>query len=192
MLQNDLIYKRKPLNITKIIVSFLIIALISLGCSSDDGGSSKKIDTTNYGYTDLGDGTVLDNKTNLIWFKDASAFEKMNWYNAMDMVAHLRSGEYGLSDGSEIGDWRLPTKEEWEEFFDYGYRKPPFSNAAGDGPWEEGDAFDNVQLLYHWSSTTTSADVNDAWMAILGSSGRTFTYFKTFKNGIVWPVRSGD
>lgn len=179
----------KLINIFKYIILLTTAFVFCFGCSSDDGDDYVE-DTTNYGYTDLGNGTVLDNKTNLIWFKNANAFEKMNWFEAMDMVANLRSGEYGIDDGSQAGDWRLPTKKEWEEFFDHGYTKPPLSNAAGDGPWSEGDAFENVQLLYHWSSTTTERDVDDAWMAILGGSGRTFTYFKTFKNGIIWPVRS--
>jgi hypothetical protein len=80
-----------------------------------------------------------------------------NWETAMQSAAsaaQLADGQCGLSDGSKAGDWRLPTKDEWEAMVDKKYEKPALSNAAGTSQWTEGDAFSGVQtsillVVYH-------------------------------------------
>jgi hypothetical protein len=37
-----------------------------------------------------------------------------DWANAMEETALLASGDCGLTDGSQRGDWRLPTLLEWQ------------------------------------------------------------------------------
>jgi Protein of unknown function (DUF1566) len=219
MIQKDLANKKMAYNITKRIITLILVALICFGCSSDDGGSSGPIDSDGDGvidsedscpntppgnqvdengcttprFTDMNDGTIRDNETTLIWFKDAYAVGKKNWYDAMDTVANLSSGDYGLSDDSVSGDWRLPTKEEWELFFHPDYRQPPLSNTVGDEQWAEGDAFNNVlYYLYCWSSDTSNADIDDAWLTVLKGYGEIFTYPKSYEDGTVWPVRSDN
>ena len=65
-------------------------------------------------FVDNGDGTVTDELTNLVWLKDADCIGG-SWSYTTDLVAGLHSSapyNCGLSDGSEAGDWRLPTKDE--------------------------------------------------------------------------------
>ncbi|MEN8217378.1 MAG: DUF1566 domain-containing protein, partial [Pseudomonadota bacterium] len=139
-------------------------------------------------YVDNGDGTVRDNKTGMIWMKNANCAGEKNWIEAKQWAANLRQGECGLRDGSRIGDWRLPTKEEWEAMLDKRYEKPALSNAEGTGQWTEGDAFTGVKSYWYWSSTSYSS--SSAWYTNIyggdvGNYGNTFTNY-------VWAVRVGD
>jgi hypothetical protein len=115
-------------------------------------------------FTIMGDGTVKDNKTGLIWFQDANAFGEMSWYEALTTCNQLNDGVYGLTDGSYNRDWRLPTKDEWLVFIDRNYNDPPFSNAEGNDQWSEGDPFFNVQYdrlrTYYWSNTILHREVD--------------------------------
>ncbi len=104
-------------------------------------------------FTDLGNGTIRDNNTGLIWLKNAKCFRWKNFHKAMELVDELRSGQCGLSDGSIAGDWRLPTVWEWEDLFVKKYREPALCNTAGTGKWKPGDPFDNVQYDYYWTGS---------------------------------------
>ena len=72
-------------------------------------------------FVDKGDGTVRDNKTGLIWLRNANcaAPGPGSWDEAMAAAVALRdkppgqSDACGLSDGSKAGDWRLPTIKEF-------------------------------------------------------------------------------
>jgi hypothetical protein len=99
-------------------------------------------------FCDMGDSTVLDIDTGLIWLKDANCFGLKNWDDAMAASAGLAHGSCGLTDGSAAGDWRLPTKEEWEAFVDTSYSNPALCNAVGTGKWSQGDALDNVRSTF--------------------------------------------
>ena len=82
-------------------------------------------------YVDCGNGTVTDNKTGLVWLKQANCIGaagggtgvplgRVNWHTAMEFVAGLSDLrddplDCGLSDGSSPGDWRLPSVTEWQE-----------------------------------------------------------------------------
>ncbi|EDN65658.1 Protein of unknown function DUF1566 [Beggiatoa sp. PS] len=110
----------------------------------------------------------------------------------MQSAAQLADGQCGLSDGSKPGDWRLPTEEEWKAMIDKKYVKsdwsqPAISNAAGIGPWKEGDAFSGVQSGYYWTATTRAFVTTRAWYVYL-KSGYVGTYDKT-NTFYVWPVR---
>ena len=146
-----------------------------------------------YRYIDNGDGTVTDNRTGLRWLKNANCFGEQNWKKAMQSAAKLASGQCGLSDGSKQGMWRLPSKEEWEAMIDEkyvdreNYSQPILSNAAGTGPWKEGDAFSGVQRNFYWSSTPDASDTNYAWVVDL-RYGCVDGSFKPSTRD-VWPVR---
>ena len=141
-------------------------------------------------FDDLGNGTVRDNFTNLIWLKNANCFGSMNWEGARAAAAGLNDGECGLSDGSTEGDWRLPTIEEFPAILDKHYSNPALSDAAGTGQWREGDAFNNVQFFPYWSSTEYEDDSLLAWSVYLNFG----VWGKTGKatSGFVWPVRGGN
>ena len=71
-------------------------------------------------FVDCGNGTVKDNLTGLFWLEDASnaCFGFNDWPDANVLAAQLADGQCGLTDGSSPGDWRLPTKEEWQVIMD--------------------------------------------------------------------------
>ena len=141
-------------------------------------------------FTDLGNGTVRDNETGLIWLKNANCFRWKNLKKATELVDELRSGQCGLSDGSIAGDWRLPSVWEWEDLFVKKYRNPALSNAAGTGKWKKGDAFDNVQNLYYWTSTAfpdATGRLDNAYCVYLYFGA---VHSKEKALGLfVWPVR---
>jgi len=114
-------------------------------------------------FCDKGDGTVLELSTGLVWLKNANCFDPMDWHKAKDAVTSLADGQCGLKDGSVAGDWRLPTKKEWEVFVDKHYTFRALSNAAGTGQWSEGDAFSNVRGAGYWSSTPLAGSTDYAW-----------------------------
>jgi len=136
-------------------------------------------------YTDNGDGTVTDNKTELIWLKNANCFRRQNWEMAKRSVAKLADGQCDLSDGSKAGDWRLPTKDDWEMMVDKRYKEPVLSNAAGTDKWIEGEVFSGVQTHFYWSSTEYS--IGRSWFVLLYDGFVGFDRLtKVFH---VWPVR---
>ncbi|RPJ79219.1 MAG: DUF1566 domain-containing protein [Deltaproteobacteria bacterium] len=141
-------------------------------------------------FTDMGDGTVRDNDTGLLWLKDAGAFVEINWSDALNAAAELSSGEKGLSDDSVDGDWRLPTKEEWLAFMCQGFTDPALVNTNGDGQWSEGEveAFTGVIKHYYWASDEFSAE--KAWHAFMGD-GKVYYGFKQYSKYFnAWPVRN--
>ncbi|MCJ7541327.1 MAG: DUF1566 domain-containing protein [Desulfobacterales bacterium] len=141
-------------------------------------------------FADMGNGTIRDNKTGLIWLKNANCFGGMNWNSAMSAAGSLSHGVCGLSDSSAAGDWRLPTNLEWEAFMNSVYKNPALVNTVGDAKWSEGDAFIGVQSTsYYWSSTEYSPSVY-AWVAFMGS-GYMLVEDKLYSI-YVWSVRSGN
>ena len=141
-------------------------------------------------FTDMGNGTIRDNDTGLLWLKDANCFGNiMNWWDAMDVANSLADGQCGLTDGSSPGDWRLPTKEEWTWFMSTVYDYPALVNTVGDAQWLEGDAFIGVQSFDgYWSSTEYNS--GGALKANMFGGGIGFTS-KAFDSN-VWPVRSDN
>ena len=157
-------------------------------------------------YEDMGDGTVQDCRSGLIWLKNANcsdnaggidkSLEVLTWYDALKWVAGLGSGLCGLTDGSSSGDWRLPTKTEWMAMVasakKLGIINPPITNGAGTAPWNDGDVFINVLAgCSYWSSTTDMDYADYAWMIITDNRGM-FSGAKSLASGWIWPVRGGQ
>ena len=157
----------------------------------DDGALQKGVAWPNPRFRDNNDGTVTDNLTGLIWLKDAGAFEKKTWANALSAANSLKNGEHGLSDGSEAGDWRLPNVRELCSLIDYEYNDPALSNAAGDKKWTAGDPFDTIQSSNYWSSTTRSCNAAYGWYVNL-NDGYVSPSDKAGYYDYVWPVRGGQ
>lgn len=97
-------------------------------------------------FEDMRDGTVYDSKTGLRWLKDTMVIAPTDHGSAKYVVANLQDGQYGLSDGSLPGDWRLPSVAELMSLVDTRFTSPAISNAQGDSKWSEGDAFLNVKV----------------------------------------------
>ncbi len=149
-------------------------------------------------YVDCGNGTVHDTLTNLIWLKDANCFGQLDYAAANNAAAGLEDGECDLTDSSSPGDWRLPTRDEWETTVARavalgctGTSAPSLTNMSGSACFSAGPPpFTNVQLPNYWSSTAYEALLDRAWLMNL--SGGHFSYsYKTYTLGYVWPVRDG-
>lgn len=156
-------------------------------------------DNTNR-YVDCGNGTVNDTVTTLLWLKDANCFGELNYAAANAAAAALADGACGLSDGSSAGDWRLPTKAEWEETIaravdldcddlangDIALTNTPGTGCYGAGP----QPFTGVQSDVYWSAAAHAGVPSVAWFALLflggvGGGGKSSPV-------CVWPVRDGQ
>jgi hypothetical protein len=156
-------------------------------------------------YQAIGDGTVQDCQTGLIWLQNAKCTDTSNsianpdgyltWYDAMEWVAGLHDGLCGLSDGSSAGDWRLPTKTEWMAMVAYayktkGYSNPVLTNDEGTGQWGTGtSSFTNVQSNLYWSATTNAFNTDFAWDVFMLNGYMSCDYKAASLS--VWPVRGG-
>jgi hypothetical protein len=64
-------------------------------------------------WCDQGNGTILDMSSGLVWLKNITCVNGLNWTDAVNQTTtSVLSGACGLTDGSSIGDWRLPLLEE--------------------------------------------------------------------------------
>ncbi|MBW1814286.1 MAG: DUF1566 domain-containing protein [Deltaproteobacteria bacterium] len=142
-----------------------------------------------------GDGTVTDMTTCLVWLKYADwgltrAFWLDSIYaaNAHNRAGLLASGEtifesgetvVNLADGSDEGDWRLPTLTELSGIINEGDESVCHSNMQ---------LFEGVQSNYYWSSSMYVSDTGEAW-AVSMSNGNELHDDK-FLYAFVWPVRS--
>ena len=155
-------------------------------------------------YQDCGHGTVTDTVTGLIWLKDANCFGSLDWAAANQAAATLADGQCDLSDKSSAGDWRLPTKEEWEATVARARAIPctfpALTDTAGSGCYSSGSQpFKNVQEANdvqggnYWLSTTDSNLPSFAWFVLVGSNGSMSGGPKDGSGGLlyVWPVRGG-
>jgi hypothetical protein len=124
-------------------------------------------------FTIMGDGTVRDNLTGLVWLQnalcdqfyagDSIGINKRKWSEALTAANSLASGYCGLTDSSTAGQWRLPNIKELESLGSaealYGFA------CCGDGSGN----FSGVQTQY-WASTSYSSD---------------FAYYLDFTTGTV-------
>jgi len=132
-------------------------------------------------FTDNDDGTVTDNLTGLVWLKNADPFGFTRWHEALDECNKLCSGQYGLSDDSRPGDWRLPNIKEIESLVDYNRAGPCLPEG-----WEK--VFVNVRPSSYWTSTSVAKAPTEAMFLILGVGPGIFENKE--HPFFVWPVRS--
>jgi hypothetical protein len=94
------------------LVGFASVLLVSAGCSSSN-------DVTNppqARFVDNANGTVTDTATHLIWLKNGTCLGLKNFADATTAAAALGQGTTdgnacGLTDGSQAGQWRLPSED---------------------------------------------------------------------------------
>lgn len=141
-------------------------------------------------FTDNGNGTITDNLTGLIWLKNANCFGTRTWATALTDANTLADGACGLTDGSSVGDWYLPNRNELANLIHLGFVNPALSNTAGTAKWTtNGDAFDNVASSVYWSSTSYANDPFFAWFVFFFDGG--VGAFDKADDNFVLPVRSG-
>lgn len=166
-----------------------LVQLTTADASCPDASGNRFVDCQN--------GTMTDNESGLTWLQDASCLNTgLAWPDAMLTTAGLSSGHCGLTDNSGPGDWRLPTKEEWEAMVaDPALEcSPAITNDAGTDCWvsgEPGSSFIGVGTGFHWSATTVTNNAAFAWFVNLFNGFIGDGEAKTSEN-IVWPVRGGQ
>lgn len=149
-------------------------------------------------YVDCGNGTVTDTVTGLIWLENANCFGSQDWASAINSAAQLEDGQCGLSDGSKPGDWRLPTRAEWDATIAravaLGCTTPSLTNIAGKGCHADGTgAFSGMQIdddVFYWSSSSLKGLPGSAWIAYLNVGNTIFDFMDV--SNFVWPVRGGQ
>jgi hypothetical protein len=191
-----------------------IVALQTAAASCADPTNSDR-------YIDCGNGTVTDNDTGLVWLRNANCIGaagggtgdppgNVDWYTAMEFVAGLSDlpgvtdpDDCGLSDGSSPGEWRLPSKAEWQAMTaaarTSGCSEPAITNDSRSDCWDQdcsdlgACSFTGVLSSYYWSSSTRTSGVTAAWAEDIHGSPRPprEPLFKDASVG-VWPVRGGQ
>ena len=187
-----------------------VLAYVCNGSNGADGAGGTRaagpcFDHDNR-YVNCGNGTVTDTVTGLIWLQDAACLGVADWVAANQAAAALKHGDCGLTDGSSPGDWRLPTRAEWEAtiakavalgcVLDGSGGPPSLTNDAGTACYGTGTAssFAGVASGLYWSSSASEnfpsrafAGVLDAGVVGVGILFKNSTQFSQQ----VWPVRGG-
>jgi len=160
-------------------------ALTTCSGSGQDGELQAGVPLPNPRFTDNGDGTVTDNHTQLVWLRKANPFGLRIWEEALALCNNLCSGNYGLTDGSVPGDWRLPNIREAESVVDYGQAGPCLPN-RGQNP-QGNPVFEDLRPSSYWTSTSVTAAPTEAMFIIYGVGP---TIFESKEHPFfVWPVR---
>ncbi len=149
--------------------------------TNDDGALHKGVAWSSPRFIDNNNGTVTDSLTGLIWLKNANCLG-LQWTGALKEIGSLTNGQCGLTDGSTIGQWRLPNVKELESLLN-----PGRLNMA---VWLNTQGFSGVQAGHYWSSTTYAPSTRDAWYVNM-ADGHVLWSHKT-NEYYVWPVRSGQ
>jgi hypothetical protein len=139
------------------------------------------------------DGTVMDQKTGLMWVQNPLCWSSTNchkasmtWDDAFVKVKALDDLPLGCTSSADVDcytDWRLPNIKELQSLIDYGHSGPAL-------PEKYDDAFteNSVNSYYYWSSTTNlSNPFSSAW-AVYMVTGMVTGQSKS-NPCYVWPVR---
>ncbi len=155
--------------------------------TGQDGEIQKGFDLPSPRFTDTGDGTIKDNLTGLIWLRNAWCVGDLTWRNALDFIKNLNQGfiinpldcgDTSGRRGSHQTDWRLPNLRELMSLMDFAFSSPAVSNAARTGSATLNDPFTNLQQTVYWTSTTSDANKNTAWLIDV-TDGGSFVDFKS-------------
>jgi len=119
----------------------------------------------------LGDGTVKDTNTNLIWLQDWNDNGAADWFTQQAWAEGL--------DFASSTDWRLPEIGEYGALF----------TAYGD--LTKVAEFTNVQSALYWSGTDASTPPGSAWLVVGPTNGGVLAGFQNGEFHAV-AVRAGD
>jgi hypothetical protein len=158
----------------------------------DDGGSSPPAELcAGFRFCTLGDGTVRDNTTGLVWLRNPGCFGPRLWQDAKNGVAAISSGHCGLTDGSPPGSWRLPTVAELRSVLDPRFVDPTLSNGRGDAQWVDGDAFTGVTPVFYWTSEPVANCLGQPGASIVSlGNGAIWCRSTSIGLALFWPVRA--
>jgi hypothetical protein len=156
----------------------------------EDGMTKLGVVWPNPRFTNNNNGTVTDNLTKLVWLRNANAAgTNKTWANALAYCSALANGQAGLTDGSTLGQWRLPNVKELESLVCLGYNSPSLSNTAGTAKWTTADPFSSVQSSNYWTSTSYAGSTSNAHNISLTDGSINVT--NKNNGGFTWAVRAG-
>jgi hypothetical protein len=144
--------------------------------TGDDGSLEEGVSWPSPRFRDMGDGTIVDNLTGLVWEKVPEATKKA-WSDALAYADGLTLGGYS--------DWRLANKNELWSLIHYGSRDS--------ASWLGGRGFVNVQSDVYWTSTTYAANTAKAWAVLMETGNMGYSIAdKTSTAYYAWAVRGGE
>jgi hypothetical protein len=145
--------------------------------AGDDGDLETGVAWPSPRFTDLSDGTVKDNLTNLKWVQALHSLADnsgtMVWNSAIDFCNNLVYAGHS--------DWRVPSRKELMSLVDYGCYSPAL-------PSEH--LFSGVQNGDYCSGTSVAGDAVRAWSVNM-YYGYMHNDYKT-NSYYVWPVCGGQ
>ena len=184
--------KSKKYNVSAIVFYSVIIALalglpnMAFATHVPDTGQTQSYTNTfgedadytcnPHSYTDLGNGVVRDNVTELEW-QQATAPGTYTWAQAITYCENLTLPAGGYSD------WRLPTIKELSTLVDSSIPYP--------GPTINTSYFPDTVASDYWSSTTNAYYTSYAWYVYFGY-GTAYGNYKYNGYYYVRAVRGGQ
>ena len=106
----------------------------------------------------------------------------------MTVTAGLADGQCGLTDGQTYGDWRVPTKTEWEDFVCQQYFEQALCDTVGTGQITEYNPFYNLghtSINYYQTGTKDPYDYPYTMHVPTGH----ISLGHSTEEYYVWPVR---
>lgn len=147
-----------------------------------DDATTKQYNLFSAQFVDLGNGTLYDTKTKLIWSKKGNEND-ITWYAAQDYIKRLNESAY-----LGFRDWRMPTKAELQTLVNYAKNNGYGSSGKTIADFLNREGFSNIQEKWYWTSTLEGSD---AWRIGM-EDGREGRYSRDGGSTIrVLPVRSG-
>lgn len=133
-------------------------------------------------FSDQGDGTLIDNKSGLMWLKDSQCFGKRKWGGTFQAIERLNKYPHrvGCKEYTKrYEDWQLPDIATLAELTDGASGNP--------ADWLTLQGAANVQARDYWSVTENPLNIYYSW-AFNFNQGTPRNYAKSFPL-FVWPVR---
>jgi len=157
--------------------------------AADKDEKSDKTPLTAPRFTILDTNCVIDNKTGLMWARNASltGTNQLSWSETIAFCKNLDYGGYK--------DWRLPHIREFWDLIHTRYPRLVIPNTAGTDQMKENDPFRGVQTIsgrrcYYWATTTTAGEPAGPWLITMFDGAVATGQGCETNTGWVWPVRS--
>ncbi len=171
--------------------------------ANDDGSLQKGVAWPSPRFTNNSNGTVTDNLTGLIWLLNTDCTETvgsvtpssgLTWVNALTWSNNLATTKCGLSDGSTVGQWRLPNVLELDSLVDIGRNNPALTSGYPFTGVQSTVSGSSISKTFWSSSRSVFVDPTStdflAWSVDM-EHGYVYSDYNTTKH-YVWPVRGGQ
>ncbi len=121
-----------------------------------DDATTKQYDLFSSRFVDLGNGTLYDPQSKLIWSKKGNE-RGISWYDAESCLKRLNQMAY-----LGFRDWRMPTRNELRTLVNYAKGAGYGSGDKAIAAFLNKEGFTNVQSEWYWTSTINAS--SNAWV----------------------------